>query len=51
MFLAEEVKEHRGVHFATSLMGAFWKLHSCQPVNPYLAPISYVGKSGLYRDG
>ena len=32
-------------HFAVCLMNVFWKLHSCQPVNPSLSPLSSIGKS------
>ena len=31
-------------HFAVCLMNAFWKLHSCQPVNLVLSPLSSIGK-------
>lgn len=31
-------------HFAVCLMNAFWKLHSCQPVNPVLSPLSSIGE-------
>ena len=34
-------------HFAVCLMNAFWNLHSCQPVNPVLSPLSSVGKDLL----
>ena len=34
-------------HFAVCLMNAFWKLHSCQPVNPVLSPLSSIGKGKL----
>ncbi|XP_068695175.1 E3 ubiquitin-protein ligase UBR4-like isoform X2 [Montipora foliosa] len=30
-------------HFAVCLMNVFWKLHSCQPVNPSLSPLSSIG--------
>ena len=32
-------------HFAVCLMNAFWKLHSCQPVNPVLSPLYSTGKN------
>ena len=41
-FLLPESDEKH--HFAVCLMNAFWKLHSCQPVNLVLSPLSSIGK-------
>lgn len=44
VFLPESGDTH---HFAVCLMNAFWKLHSCQPVNPVLSPLSSIGERSL----
>ena len=44
LFLPESDDTH---HFAVCLMNAFWKLHSCQPVNPVLSPLSSIGERCL----
>ena len=31
-------------HFTVQLLEAFWRMHSCRPVNPLISPVGMPGK-------